>query len=223
MVILNVCRDSFCEATLPVEIIALKERGLRVNFVEDIGPHTKLIPTMTLFPRDMIATFDDDMIYSTDVLEKLVAAHYQEPDVIHCFRAHRMTFDDNGVIRPYLEWEYESQAFDADFDIFPTGVGGVLYFPDSLHRKAFDVSVISSICPTADDVWFKAMSLLNGVKCKRLPVSVEELASNSKFVNGSQFEKLRLTNVEGGGNDAQILAVFEKYKLYSRFPNCLAS
>ena len=44
------------------------------------------------------------------------------------------------------------------------GAGGILYPPKSLNPIVTDVELFLKLAPKADDLWFKAMSLIDGVQ-----------------------------------------------------------
>ena len=162
--------DKYSIAGLPAPLQRQMHRGLDVRLVPDIGPYTKIIYALREFPEHAIVTVDDDSVYAADLLGRLHDAYTAQPDCVHCHRAHEMIFNENGCLRPYCEWRLRVDDNDAPSHmIFPTGVGGVLYPPGALHPEVFNQEVFRAICPTADDVWLKAMALLNGVKSKRMP------------------------------------------------------
>jgi len=189
-------------------------RGLEIQFVEDIGPHTKAIYALKHFADWRVVTADDDVLYPRNWLRDLIAAHEREPDCVTCHRAHRMIVDkDAGSLRPYTQWDLLAQGYaEPSMRLFPTGVGGVLYPPGTLHSEVFNQTVFRQICPTADDVWFKAMSLLQGVRCQK----VRPLFAELPLVRGTQQNALGYRNFGGGLNDVYLRAVFERYDLYRR-------
>ena len=63
------------------------------------------------------------------------------------------------------------------------------------------------LCPKADDVWFKAMSVLNGVPVRKVRPRFREFPATS----GTQERRLWTHNRTG--NDPQIEAVFGRYGL----------
>jgi hypothetical protein len=199
---------------LPLSLRKQTRRGLEVQFVEDIGPHTKAIYALKHFADWRVVTADDDVLYPRDWLRDLAAAHEREPDCVTCHRAHRMIVDkNNGTLRPYTQWDLLARGHAApSMLLFPTGVGGVLYPPGTLHPEVFNQTIFRQICPTADDVWFKAMSLLQGARCQKVrPFSAELL-----LVRGTQQNALGRKNFGGGLNNVYIRAVFERYGLYHR-------
>ena len=70
---------------------------------------------------------------------------------------------EGGGIASYMTWrnvEYNQPSFN----LFPTGVGGILYPPGALHADVFRRDIYLENAPTADDIWFKFMALRNGTE-----------------------------------------------------------
>lgn len=209
--ILWLAEDEFNDDNLPLVLIKQKERGLTVNFCKDIKSYKKLIPTLNEHSSDSIVTVDDDVIYPFDFLEKLHRAHLSAPDCVCYFRGHKMKFINAHTLAPYATWQHDWQGIKKDIDVLPTGIGGVLYPPKCFHKDIMNESLFMKFAPHGDDIWFKAMTLLNGIKTKKvatlLPFSEEFID-----VDGTQDIGLWRTNVGGGRNDEQIKAVFDYYK-----------
>ena len=68
-----------------------------------------------------------------------------------------------GSLKSYLQWDFEQgNKIESSHLNFFTGVGGVFYPPQALHRNVFDSKTFLKICKTADDVWLNAMAHLQG-------------------------------------------------------------
>jgi hypothetical protein len=201
---------------LPFALRNQTRRGLEIRFVEEIGPYKKLIYALKEHSDSPIVTADDDMIYPRFWLEQLVNAYAGALHCVHCHRAHRMILDKDGRLLPYAKWDFLAQGhIGPSFLLFPTNGGGALFPPGALHKEVFNEAVFQKICPTADDVWFKAMSLLNGVPCRKVSSFYHEWP----LVRGTQTKALWPENVREGRNDIQLQAVFERYDLYARLTN----
>lgn len=189
------------------------KRGLEIRPVPDLGPFTKIIPSLEAYPDLPVVTVDDDSIYGRDLFSRLYQAYGREPEHIHCYRAHEMRYDSEGWPRPYRSWEMRCQdGHEPSDDLFPTGVGGVIYPPESLHPEVTNIAAFRELCPKADDVWLKAMALLRGTRAKRLSGPQVEFP----LVIRGQKVSLNHSNVNGGDNDRQIRKVFEHYGLNRR-------
>ncbi len=178
-----------------------------------MGPYTKFYYCLSEFPDSLILTVDDDIMYPVDMIDQLYRAHLNQPGAIHCHRAHRIKLDDDGQLLPYKQWDFDTREDKASLAIFPTGVGGVLYFPGCFDPDILNDDAFLSLAPKADDVWLKAMSLKKGTPCKKVP---DRRDWQQRFlpIQGSQVTKLKSANKKhGGGNDAKIKAVFDHYDL----------
>lgn len=208
-------RPRLTPETLPCSLTQLVARGLTIEWCENIGPYCKLVPALRRFPQARIATADDDILYSARWLEALVQAQRREPQYIHCHRAHLMRYGADGTLRPYAEWYRGAGAESGpSLELFPTGVGGVLYAPGDLAPEVLDESAFRTLCPRADDIWFKAMSLLAGKQCRVVPGRI--FREHQCELPAARRNNLRAFNVGGGGNDAQLRAVAARYPVFRR-------
>lgn len=218
VVVLWLSTKNFPDRRLPESLERQKERGLQIVFVEeDFGPYKKYCYAFDRFPDSLIITVDDDTLYPPDTIDLLYRAYLRAPDTIHCHRAHQMRLDSKGKLKSYDDWDSNRRWSETDKKasplVFPTGVGGVLYFPGALHSDAFDSEKFMRLCPNADDIWLKAMSLKQGTPCARVPDSRDWTA---RFLSlaGSQDSALRKENWrKRGGNDCKMRDVFEFYDL----------
>lgn len=195
---------------VPVMLERLKKRGLQIKFCNDIRSFKKIIYTLGEFPDSPIVTADDDCIYPRDWLKELYDSYMVDPGSVSCHRAHMIRLDSDGQLLGYDEWENSyCSSTEPFFRLFPTGVGGILYPPGAFTSEVFNSKIYLSLCPLADDVWLKAMALLNGVPCRKAT------ARNNKLilVTGSQTESLYQQNVSKKKNDEQFLAVIRHYEL----------
>jgi FkbM family methyltransferase len=200
---------------LPKSLILLMKRGLEIRWTEDIRSYRKFIPTLIAHPKALIVTADDDIYYPSHWLRGLYEAYLREPEYIHCHRAHLINYDETGKPLPYREWEMMAQGFSGpSIDLFPTGVGGILYAPGHLDSEVLNKKTFLEICPKADDVWLKAMSLKAGVRCKKVAKHTFTIREVRIPNNRTLFEE----NVINNGNDPQIKAVIERYGVFQRGP-----
>ena len=214
IIVLYLNKEYFNESNIPQCLKMLENRGLIINFCKDVGPHTKLLPALKQYTNNLLVTVDDDIIYPRSLLRKLYEAYIKDPQFIHCHRMHYMKFDANGKVKPYRKWDHCSDITEAGFFVFPTGVGGVLYPPHSLDEEVFNEKAFLGLSPNADDVWFKAMSLLNGVQCKKVDSNI---MNSLVVVRGTQDIGLMHENVFNNANDVKIDKVFTAYNLWRKF------
>lgn len=208
-IILWLSKDEFNDDRLPDAIKSQQDRGLEVRYCDDYKSYKKLLPTLLANPDATVITFDDDIIYPADVIEQLYDTHLQYPEDIICTRCHKITFAPDGNINPYTTWEWETATPVADNKIFPTGGAGCLYPAGCFHKDVTDYEKIRHLCPHADDVWFKFMTLLNNRNCRRSYKYDNFKKTFYCFI--SSGDMLMNYNLEQNGNDIQIINMLEAY------------
>jgi Glycosyl transferase family 2. len=177
------------------------EMGLEIRFCEDLKSYKKLNFALQEFPNDTLITVDDDAYYPEDWLAKLLQTHRENPQKICCHRAHIIK---KGL--PYNKWKWRATEKDNAELLFPTGIGGVLYPPQSLDLT--HLSEIMELAPQADDIAYWAMAKLKGTKHALVPNGYFEFS----LVNGADEEdSLMAVNRRRGKNDLQFNAVAGKF------------
>jgi hypothetical protein len=165
-VVLYLTFSQFENGKIPVELMTLANKNplfeIR-NYDEDIRSYRKLVPALKDFPNDIIVTIDDDVWYHKNMLRDLMHLHKQVPDVILANRAKKIKLN-----APYRQWKkyrwyhFFAKRLNFSFKNIQTGVGGVLYPPNSLNQEMLDSDIFSEIAPTTDDIWFWAAAVTNG-------------------------------------------------------------
>jgi len=207
--------DEMKNETIPQVLRNQQNRGLEIKYCKDIKSYKKLIPALTAFPSAAIITIDDDHLYHFDLIENLINAHRKNPRMVYCAKMHRMKLLKNNELEKYAKWTAKYEFFDVSPLNFPTGVGGVLYPPNCFNEEVFNEKVFMDICAFADDVWFKAMSLLNGVMAQR--IFTHNKKDDEHLRNETaQYSSLSQINIDKQMNDIQLRAVFDKYNLYEK-------
>ncbi len=156
------------EKSLPNKLLAEKENGLTIRFCDDLRPHKKYYYTMKENPDSYVITVDDDVFYPENLVEILMKTSKKYPDTVVCTWGHTIT-KENGDIFTADKWQYSRKGNTPSYSMIPTGVGGVLYPPHCLSEEVFNKEAIKKLCINADDLWLKAMGLLNGKKAVRVP------------------------------------------------------
>jgi hypothetical protein len=191
---------------LPAKVTALERRGVTICPCDDLRSYKKLVFALEAHPESFLVTADDDVRYPSDWLEMLVdGRNVGAPGAeILCHRAHRIAFTASGDIAPYRDWAIDVQddaARQPSTDLVPTGVGGILYPPNSLDSEVTNRDLFLALAPTADDLWFYWMARKAGARHRKV---------GRRFPRhswpGSQVEPLYSENLNGG-NDRQIEAL----------------
>lgn len=196
---------------LPEMLKRLQNYGLEIYYTQDIRSYTKLIPTLRLCPEDSIITIDDDLIYDICLLEHLIKAHLTNPNCIYGTRCHKLVVHKS-KITPYTDWNWTIDTPEESPLILPTGVGGVLYPPNSLDEEVFNEEVFMTICPTTDDIWFKVMSLkkgfMTGKSFSTNPLGIDYLMNSNLEKTGLQNQ-----NLENDVNGNNLRVLLSKYEI----------
>lgn len=191
---------------LPENVRTLTARGLTIRLTENLRSYKKIIPALATFPDAIIVTADDDVYYPPGWLKGFVEEYNPSDNQILCYRGHFIR-SESGKILPYDLWDKAVTLDTASYDMFFTGVGGVLYPPHILHHDATDINLIHTLCPTTDDVWLNWMARLNGAM-------IRKVGCIGRFYEwpGSQTTALMHVNVgDNAENDRQIANVVSKY------------
>jgi len=191
---------------LPKAIKQMSERHdiFEIKTCKDIGSYKKLIPSLKLYPSSYIVTADDDVYYPKKWLGRLIE-NISSTHVIIAHRTHELTFDKDNKVTSYAEWNqcYETSTSN---HLMGTGIGGIVYPPNTFSPEVLNEETFISLCKNADDIWFFWMSRLNGVPTKWSGYSFN-------FVNwlGTNDTGLAGANVYGGKNDICIQNMLAKY------------
>ena len=205
-IILWLAKDEFNMETIPSTLLKQKERGLQIEFCEDIRSYKKLIPTLKKYPEACVATIDDDVMYEIDFLDKLLRTHKQHPKNVLVKE-----------VLSYIHWPHV--ANDAEIEtpyIIGIGVGGILYPAHSLHEEVLNQEAFMKLCPYGDDIWFYAMAIMN--KAKTLKSITNHVDGDFVDIYDESLETLSIqnTSIENNRNDKQFKAVFDHYQLWDK-------
>ncbi|WP_282016606.1 hypothetical protein [Marinifilum flexuosum] len=216
-IILWLSQDEFLGKQLPMLLQKQIKRGLEVRYCKDLLSYKKLIPTLKEFPNADIVTIDDDIIYPISMLEDLYSSYKDEPKAVHFNRGHKMKLKSSSKFESYTQWGWEVNDCKYDTLNFPTGCWGVLYPAGCMDPEVLNEDKFMSICRTADDIWFKAMTLKNNFGSKKAMSGSEKLFT---FIDinaiEDQITPLSQTNIVLGQNDVQLENVFQCYNLYEK-------
>ena len=121
----------------------------------------------------------------------------------------------DGSVRNYNDFPFDTVSAQDKVSpmIIPEGFGGILYPPHCFTPEVFNESVFLQLAPTADDLWFKAMSLLAGTPVVKVHSYFDFL---DEFIEDQDVQDvgLRNENLKQDRNNAQFKALFDHYNLY---------
>jgi hypothetical protein len=195
---------------LPERLAELQSERFVIRYGELSCSHRKLIHAVEEFPGRILVTCDDDLIYDESWLERLYAAHCSFPFDVIAHECRKITSDSvSGELLTYKEWSVTRGGAISAPELMSVGYGGVLYPPGVLSDLVTDVDLFTRLAPKADDLWFKAMSLIAGrsVRTSNRP------DPKPIPVIGSQKFSLLKTNVRQDGNRMQWKALCDYFDI----------
>ena len=197
------------ETDVPQEILDFVSHGLAIRFVEkNIRSYKKLVPALREFPYDFIVTADDDIWYPSNWLKKLWETSLRYPGMTIGHRFKYVTTNCERIMN-YNSWDCDTPTPQGAYRNFLTGGGGSLYPPGILHRNVVKEELFMKIAPTADDIWFWAMTVLNGNKIAVVPHGYNAFIGLLPEENPGPM--LSTENVYASGNDIAIKQLFAHY------------
>lgn len=212
-IILWLDENEFDDSNIPSVLKEQVKRGLEICFCKNLKSYKKIIPTLQDNLCSTIVTVDDDVIYPNDMLERMIKAYKKDEKCIYYCRG-RIIGKKGKSINPYNKWKMVEDSNNR-FDVIPTGIGGVFYPAGCFNKEVLNEDVFMSLCPNADDIWLRAMTLMNGFPCKLISYSGTFRYS---FVNIDKNQGFALNNQNlwNNSNDKQFLSVFLKYNLLNK-------
>lgn len=214
--ILWLCKEEFTRSDMiPESVLKLQDHGLEIKWCRFLRQYGKYIPALEAFPDYNIITVDDDVYYKSNMV-KLLYDDYKKANfkkMVYASRAHRIRVNSDGTICGYSQWiKAKDNALDCSFLNFPTGVGGVLFPPNTLHEDVLNEDLFLKLSPKNDDIYFWAMAVINDVMIKSvrqtssyIPLCVERTLG----YNGQR--SLYHENVYGGLNNIYMDNLIEHY------------
>jgi len=194
---------------IPNSLKKLEKGIFEVRFADWDSSHLKLIESIKAYPQENIVTIDDDLMYPPEFLEKLYLEHLKHPQSILANEARIIKFDNENNPLPYLEWNHIHKQPQNSKYVLPLGVFGVLYPPNSLDPNVFKVNLFTKLAPKADDLWFKAMSLLANTASR----ITENKPKKPILILGTQKIALKRTNKHQDFNRIQWIKLMKHFKL----------
>lgn len=214
-IILYLSKENFPgrEKDLPERVLDMCSFGLELRWCKgDMKSYKKIIPALKEFPNDIIITVDDDLYFDLDLIESLYNSYKKFPNAISAMRTHRIKFEEDGSIAPYSQWEKQYVEEDPmpHMDLLATTGAGTLFPPHIFSEEVCNEKEIMELCPTADDIWIKIMSVKN-----HIPVVPATKLRKLKYISGTQTETLWKTNKQS--NDKQLTNLLKRYNVDKKF------
>lgn len=134
-----------------------------IKWVKNTGSYRKLLPLLKdKWDEDcVIITIDDDTVYDFQLIENLVNDYNNQRCVIGC-RGFTPSFNKIDL----FDYTKKDKLQNLSLYNFLTGKGGILYKPEFFHKTKdliFNDKIYLDTCPTADDIWFYIVRVLNNI------------------------------------------------------------
>lgn len=116
-------------------------------------------------------------------------------------------------VLPYNSWKRNTKLPFASHFILPTGCGGILYPPGSLYQDTRNQDLFMKLAPSCDDLWFWAMSTLNGFKKKIIRSRFDLIHTDIATEIGSNDKPtlMKINYINGDNNDIQFRHILDYY------------
>lgn len=156
---------------LPSSLAYFTDKGVEFHFVkENLFPHNKYFYARQWFSERIIITVDDDLLYYSDTIERLMRLHERYPNTVCSNRIQKIKYNES-AFNPHNEWELVFMQQSPSHSFLGLGYSAVLYPQKFVYKDLYNAKLIKELCLKADDLWLKAM----------------ELHANVKVVNGSYY------------------------------------
>ena len=214
-IILNLDKNAWNEDTIPSLLKKLVIAGLEICFCEDIGPHTKLLPTLERHPDSIIITVDDDIFYESNLIADLMHGyHHSDHQTIICREAKVIEKTDDGSFVSYSQAR-SAEPGTTSVGYIPYGFRGVLYPPKVFPTKDIFDKVFRAICKNADDIWFGVTEYKESIPvyCVASDNITLDFIDTVEQYNPTSGDCLYYDNSLHGKNDIQFQAALKHYSL----------
>jgi hypothetical protein len=198
---------------LPLTLRRLQNRGLEVRFCKNYRSHKKYYPyveSQDCFDSPLV-TADDDILYPKYWLMKLVEANREFPEVVNCYFAGDVEFE-NECGEMLVKWK-SCYSTDPSFCHHPLGGTGVIYPPQYLMALKRAGTTFERCCPTQDDIWHHVIALRTGFKTR-------QIFPRPPYFSFQSIPGTRRTALNGEGKDQQISASYTESDIQMLRASC---
>jgi hypothetical protein len=189
------------------ELNRLVDRGLEVMFTQDYRAHTKYYPyvaSQASFHTPLV-TADDDTLYPSWWLARLVAAWRHHPETVNCYRSRVIAINGNGLDR-YTNWGVSRKGGVASVRHIALGVSGIIYPPALLHALQNAGAGFVAKTLANDDLWLHLQAIRSGFKIRQ----VDSMPHLFPTLPGSQRGGLYRDNLSANRNDELIQKTYDE-------------
>ena len=192
--------------TIPESLRVLEGEIFKIRIVDgDLRSHKKYYYASLEYADDHIFLIDDDIYYSTTLLENTWIEYLKYENAVICNYGYHIGFNNNGMMKSYNTWE-RCYHKSNDKNLFFGSGGGTLFCPSKMYKDLTNIELSFKLTPTADDIWLNAMA--------RIAKAEIVLLANGLIlpINNRENSTLHSVNVGMAQNDEQLKNVRNYYK-----------
>ena len=193
-IILWLAEEQFPDKKLPQSLTDLCSYGLEIRFVENLYGHKKYFYILQEQKRnEVVITYDDDLIYPPNSIERVMKQHVKYPFSIICNRAQALAYDEKGEIKNPGRWDTISKegVRKPSYKLCPSTGGGCLYPFNSLHMDSRNVDLVKEYALRGDDLWILFMATANNTSI----VKTRKYHRSFSVILGTQTVQLATGNM----------------------------
>ena len=123
------------------------------SYKKNLRQYLKIVPASIEFSEKYIITVDDDIVYHRTMVSELLACSGLNQKVVLGHRGRILNYTQDRKSVDYANSKLFNLAGLPTEDLLLTGVGGIMYAPNSLGHLSENQKVFERICPTNDDIW----------------------------------------------------------------------
>lgn len=190
-IILWLAEEQFPDKVLPKELTDLCRYGLEIIWMHDIYGHKKYFyPVLNQQQNELVITFDDDIIYSPKVIQRLIKKHNKFKNCLICDRG--QVININNLWNPGRWKTLSSEGVKVPtYRMNPSPGAGCLIPYGAFLSDACNEQKIRELAYKNDDLWYMFMCVENSTKM----IKTRKLHRTFSLVEGSQEVQMATENV----------------------------
>lgn len=207
---------NWSDEKLPDVLKKIQSLGVEFCYCKDIRSYKKLIPTLQLYPNNVIITVDDDLYYHPQTIEWFLDfyATTNKRCVIGSWATR--TISNNHRYAPYFQWQAVKEPKNGEGEYILIGCGGILYAPGIFDEEIQKEELFMKYAPTADDIWFWIQEKRMNIPILVIPQASVYLHTTVNRIEDwkpAQSDSLYRINEIHNNNDKQLAALLDYYHI----------
>ena len=215
-IVLWLANEQFPDHILPKNLTDLEKYGLEIKWCEDLYGHKKYYYCIKeQKENEVVITFDDDIVYPLDCIQRLMKKHREFPNCLVCERAQAIVYKNDGELENPGRWNVISDigVDTPSYSLNPSPGGGCLIPYGAFFKDARDKKKICDLAYKNDDLWYMFMAAQNGVKT----IKTRKYHKIFTLIAGTQAVQMATENVIGNKNIEIMKLLAERYpEAYNR-------